>query len=61
MFTGLDQPIRPSFTYAHHILGSCLIFYRRYGFAGRPITNDATLKQIAAVKPIVIKGSHVWT
>ena len=34
-----------------------LVFYRRCGV---PMMNDATLKQIAAVKAIVSKGSHVW-
>ena len=31
---------------------------RNFGCA---MMNAATLKQIAAVKPIVSKGSHVWT
>jgi hypothetical protein len=51
---------RPSSTFAHHILGSCLIFYRRRGFAC-PIMNDATPKQIAAAKATVTRGNHIWT
>jgi hypothetical protein len=39
-------------------MNACLVFY--CGLV-RPIMNDATLKQIAAVKPTVSKGSHTWT
>ena len=52
----MSQVPHPLVTFSTHVL----VFYRRYGFAC-PIRNDATLKQIAAVKVIVSKGSHVCT
>jgi hypothetical protein len=51
---------RPSSTFAHRILGSCLVFFHPRGFVC-PIMNDATLKQIAAVKATANKGNHIWT
>ena len=46
--------------YTRNITLPMIVYLTTGGSFALPIMNDATPKQIAAVKPTITKGSHVW-